>query len=176
MAIRADSYSSTSEVKAFTRHLLDGQSTYNSTTRPTLTELEKFIDRASGVLNLAIANSGFAPSAVRANSTAKLSADDWTTARASEYAELSRRGVGYSEAEGSRTASFANLSKSAEQWVAANALGFVRLGVTQAYKMSDGLAFTGLSSTDNRADPDDSSLVQPFAKRGQFDNITDESE
>ena len=32
MTIRADSYSTTSEVKAFTRHLLDGQSTFNSTT------------------------------------------------------------------------------------------------------------------------------------------------
>jgi hypothetical protein len=53
MAIRGDSYSSTGEVKAFTRHLLNGQSNFNSTTRPTVTELEKFIDRASGVLNLA---------------------------------------------------------------------------------------------------------------------------
>jgi len=62
MAIRADSFSSTSEVKAFTRHLLDGQSAFNSTTRPTATELEKFIDRASGVLNVAIARAGFTPS------------------------------------------------------------------------------------------------------------------
>src|SRR5512145_2945202 len=108
MAIRADSYSSTSEVKAFTRHLLDGQSAFNSTTRPTGTELEKFIDRASGVLNLALGGGGFAPSSVIANSTAKLACDDWVTSRAAEYVELTQRGTGYSDAEGSRTAAFRN--------------------------------------------------------------------
>jgi hypothetical protein len=170
MAIRGDSYSSTSEVKSFTRHLLNGQSTWNSTTRPTLTDVEKFIDRASGVLNLALAAGGFTPSVVYANSTTKLAADDWTTARASEYAELTHRGVGYSDAEGSRTAAFRNLTKSANEFVAANSLGFVRLGVTQAYKMSDGLAFTGMDAQSERSDPDDTSRAQPFATRHQFDN------
>ena len=46
MTLRLDSYASVAEVTAFTRHLLDGQSAFNSTTRPTVTELEKFIDRA----------------------------------------------------------------------------------------------------------------------------------
>jgi len=172
MTIRTDSYSSTSEVKAFTRHLLDGQSTFNTTTRPTATELEKFIDRASGVLNLAISGAGFAPSAVRGNSTAKLAADDWVTVRSAEYVELTQRGVGYSDAEGSRTASFRNLYKSAEEFIKLNSLGFVRLGVTQAYKMSDGLAFTGLDAQADRTDKDDSGLEQPFAQRHQWDNET----
>jgi hypothetical protein len=170
MAIRGDSYSSTSEVKAFTRHLLNGQTAFNSTTRPTSTELEKFIDRASGVLNLALAAGGFTPSVVYVNSTTKLACDDWTTARAAEYAELTHRGVGYSDAEGSRTAGFRNLHKSANEFVAANSLGFVRLGVTQAYKMSDGLAFTGLDAQSERVDPDNSSLEQPKFTRGQFDS------
>lgn len=170
MSIRADSYSSTSEIKAFTRHLLDGQTTWNSTTRPTLTEVEKFIDRASGTLNLALANAGFRPSAVIANSTAKLACDDWTTARASEYAELVHRGVGYSDEEGSRTAAFRNLSKSANDFVNMNSLGFVREGITQPYKMSDGLAFTGQDAQSARSDPQDTSLEQPVSKRHQWDN------
>ena len=61
MTLRADSYGSTGEVKAFTRHLLDGQTAFNSTTRPTQADLDKFIDRTSGVLNIALASSGFAP-------------------------------------------------------------------------------------------------------------------
>lgn len=170
MAIRADSYSSTSEVKAFTRHLLNGQSAFNSTTRPTGTELEKFIDRASGVLNLALAQAGFHPADVRGNSTAKLACDDWTTTRAAEYVELTQRGVGYSDAEGSRTASFTNLIKSAEQFTQLNRLGFVRLGVEQEYKLSDGLAFTGMDKQADRSDPQDTSMEQPFASRRQFDN------
>lgn len=171
MTIRADSYSSTAEVKAFTRHLLDGQSAFNSTTRPTGTELEKFIDRASGVLNLAISAGGFTPANIAANSTAKLACDDWVTARAAEYVEVTQRGVGYSEGEGSRTSAFRNLNKSANEFVSLNSLGFVRLGVTQSNKKSDGLAFTGLDAQADRSDPTDSSLEQPLFKRRIFDNV-----
>jgi hypothetical protein len=170
MAIRADSYSTTSEVKAFTRHLLDGQSTFNSTTRPTMTELEKFIDRASGVLNVAIAKAGFTPAGIRGNSTAKLAADDWVTDRAAEYVEITQRGAGYSDGEGSRTATFHNLSKDADQFIAINTLGFIRLGVEQTIKQSSGLAFTGLDAQKDRPDRTNESLEQPFAERGQFNN------
>ena len=169
MGIRADTFSSTAEVKAFTRHLLDGQNTFNSTTRPTVSELEKFIDRASGVLNVAIAQSGFTPSSVYANSTAKLACDDWVTTYATRYVELTQRGTGYSEAEGSRTASF-NLNKSANEFVKVNSLGFVSLGITQSRKMSDGLSFTGLTAQADRSDPDDTSLEQPQFVRKQWDS------
>lgn len=169
MAIRADSYSSTSEVKAFTRHLLDGQTSFNSTTRPSGTELEKFIDRASGVLNVSLAQVGFMPSAVVANSTAKLMCDDWVTNQAAKYVELTQRGTGYSDAEGSRIGAFKGLYKSADEFVGMNKLGMQRLGVTQAYKLSDGLQFTGLDAVVNRTDPTDESLAQPMFTRNQFE-------
>lgn len=170
MAIRADSFSSAAEVTAFTRHILDGQTAFNSTTRPTLTEVEKFIDRASGVLNLALAHHGFRPPVIIANSTAKLACDDFVTARSAEYVELTHRGAGYSDGEGSRTAAFRNLAKSANEFVALNSLGFIRLGVTQTNKLSDGLIFTGMDAQADRADPDDTTKEQPFAVRGQWDN------
>ena len=169
MAIRADSFSSSAEVTAYTRHLLDGQTAFNSTTRPSVTELEKFIDRASGVLNVALSGEGFSPSAVYGNSTAKLACDDWVTMKATKYVELTQRGTGYSVAEGSRTAAF-SIAKDAQEFAADNALGFVQLDITQGTKMSDGLAFTGLDAQKDRADRTDTSLVQPYADRNQFDN------
>lgn len=169
MAIRADSFSSTSEVKAFTRHLLDGQSAFNSTTRPTATDLEKFIDRASGLLNVAIASAGFTPSAIYANSTAKLSCDDFVTMQAAKYVELTQRGVGYGDGEGSRLAGF-DVGKSAAEFVDMNSLGFVRLGITQGRKLSDGLEFTAMDVQDDRSDPTNTALEQPFASRNQWDN------
>jgi len=169
MTIRADTFSSTSEVKAFTRHLLDGQTAFNGFTRPTAVELEKFLDKASGVLNTAIAGAGFTPSGVYANSTAKLSCDDWVTNYAVRYVELTQRGTGYNENEGSRTAAF-NMMKSANDFVKMNALGFVRLGISQGKKLSDGLSFTGLTVQSERSDPNDTSLEQPFATRRQWDN------
>jgi hypothetical protein len=58
MAIRADSWSSTTDVKSLVRHILDGETTFNTTTRPTNPEVEAFIDEASGLLNLALRSSG----------------------------------------------------------------------------------------------------------------------
>ena len=169
MAIRSDSYSSTAEIKAFTRHLLDGQTAFNSTTRPRVTELEKFIDKASGVLNLALSVGGFTPSAIYTNSTAKLACDDWVTNYAVRYVELTQRGTGYSEQDGSRSAAF-KMAKDATAFVKDMALGFVNIGVTQAVKKSDGLQFTGMTRQDQRADPTDTTKEQPVATRRQFDD------
>lgn len=172
MTIRGDSYSSTTEVLAMTRYLLAGQSAFNSTTKPTATEVEKFIDRASGILNVALTKAGFTAANIRANSTAKLTCDDWVTARATEYVELTKRGTGFNEAEGNRYIGFRNMHKSADDFASANSLGFKRLGITATFKASDGLAFTGLTAQADRLDPSDNTLEQPFFRRGQFDEPT----
>jgi hypothetical protein len=169
MAIRSDSYSSTAEVKAFTRHLLDGQTAFNSTTRPRVQELEKFIDKASGVLNVAVAQAGFSPQAVYSNSTAKLTCDDWVCNYAVRYVELTQRGTGYSEGEGSRTAAF-KMGKDAKDFVNMNSLGFVNLGITQNVRKSSGLQFTGLTEQSRRTDKDDATREQPFAQRHQWND------
>ena len=172
MTIRADSYSSTSEIKAFTRYLLQGQTSFNSTTQPTLTEVEKFIDRASGVLNVALAKVGLSGAAVRANSTAKLMCDDWVTAQGSMYVEMTQRGTGYSDREGNRSGYFSGLYAKADKFCKDNALGFKYLGVTQSVRQSQGLAFTGLTAQADRADQEDTSLAQPFFSRSLFDDRT----
>ena len=169
MTIRSDSFSSVSEVVAFTRHLLDGQATFNSTTRPTVTELEKFIDRASGLLNVALSSAGFTPNNVYANSTAKLACDDWVTNKAARYVELTQRGTGYSEAEGGRLPAFEILG-GADEFVKQNKLGFIQLGVSQSAKLSRGLSFTGLTAQDDRTDKDDTSPEQPVFNRKMFDS------
>jgi len=170
MAIRGDSFSSVNEVTAFTRHLLGGQSAYNSTTRPTATEVEKVIDRASGVLNVALASVGFNPSSVYANSTAKLACDDYVAQEASKQVEITQRGVGYSSQEGSRVSAFNMKRKSAMEFIQENKLGFIQLGIAQNYKASDGLAYTGLDAQDIRTDTDNSALEQPKFSRGQWDS------
>ena len=167
MTIRSDSYSSTGEVVAFTRHLLEGQSAFNSTTRPTSSEVERFIDRASGVLNVALVKAGL--SAPITNSTAKLSCSDWVTARAAEYVELTQRGAGFNSDENTRYVGFRNMSKSADAFAEENALGFKYLGVSVSHGVSDGLAFTGQDAAPDREDPEDTSLRQPLFRRGLFD-------
>lgn len=170
MAIRSDSFSSVDEVTAYTRHLLAGAAAFDDTTRPSRTEVEKFIDRASGKLNVAIASEGFSPSSVYANSTAKLACDDWVTLKSAEYVEITQRGTGYSAMEGSRIGAFEKLLADANDFICSMALGFRRLGISEADRLSDGLQFTGLTVQENRADPDDSTLEQPKFTRGQWDN------
>lgn len=168
MSIRGDSYGTIAEVLAYTRHLMDGQSTFNSTTRPTITEVEKFVDRASGVLNGALNTRGLTTPVT--NTTAKLALDDWVVSRATEYVELTQRGAGFSGEEGSRTVMFANMSVDALAFVKSNELGWKRLGVAEGHRLSEGLAFTGQTIQADRADPDDTTLEQPKFLRGQWDN------
>lgn len=170
MAIRADSYGSVAEVLAFTRHLLDGELTFNTDTRPTLTEVEKFIDRASGQLNVALAGRGF--SVPITNSIAILSCADWVVARTAEYVELTQRGVGYSDQEGSRTTAFRNLHKSAADFAKESEYGFKVLGVAVGRAKSAGLAFTGMPAQDQRPDRDNTALEQPIFSRHLGDDPT----
>lgn len=162
------SYSSVGEVLAFTRYLLGGQTTFNTTTQPTATEVQKFIERASNVLDVALSGQGITTPVNVA--TARGACDDWVTARAAEYVELTQRGAGYSDAEGNRHSAFRNMHKAAADFAKENKLGFVRLGVTAGHGLSEGLQFTGQTAQADRADPDDTSLEQPMFKRNLFNN------
>ena len=168
MAIRGDSYGSLSEVAAITRHLLRGQSTYNSTTTPSQTEVETFIDRASSALNVAIRVRGLTTPI--SNSTSKLDCDNWVVGKSAEFVELVLRGAGSREQTGtSRFQFMSGLSEDANEFVSLNSLGWIRLGVAESNRMSDGLVFTGETAQADRLDPKDTSLEQPAFKRDLFD-------
>lgn len=170
MTIRSDSFSSVSEVLGFTRWFLDGQSAFNAGTRPTLTEVEKFIDRASALLNVAIdANSTLSASDITHtdvynNAVTKLACDDWVTQQAVKYVHYTSR----------NTAIFSDQNEtfkmdSAAEFVEMMALGFSR-DISGESELSNGLQFTAMDIQSNRADPVDSSKEQPKFTRGLFDN------
>jgi len=165
MAIRADSFSSVDEVRGFTRHLLDGHSTFDANTRPTITEVEKFIDRVSALMNVALAAAGFTPSAVYGNAVSKLACDDWVTQQAVKYVHYTQRNTGiFSEKD--------EVFKmdDVHEFVEGMAPGLVVIGVSQGNPMSDGLTFTGIDAQNIRSDPSDTSKEQPLFTRRLFDN------
>ncbi len=141
MAIGANSYSTPDDVLAFTRHLLDGESGFNSTTRPSLTEVEGMIDRASAALNLALCGEGLRIPITQAD--AKLACDEWTTARVVGMVELTRQAQGWSGDAGSRAEGFLHLVTSAQDFAAENGPAFKRIGCAVADVASEGLAFVG---------------------------------
>jgi hypothetical protein len=166
MTLRADSYGTVAEVRALTRHLLDGSETFDTETRPTIDDVETFIDRASGMLNAALASQGFTVPIT--NSTAMLACDEWVVTQSARAVELTQRGTGYSEAEGSRLAGFSQ--KSAMAWVKDMAAAFQGLGLsTSGNPAHEGLVYTGLNVYADRSDATNTSYEQPKFRRGQFD-------
>ena len=158
-------YSSLCEITALVRHLLDGQSAFNSTTRPTVSEVRMFMERASNELNVALAGEGF--SVPITNQVAKSACDNWVTMQAAFYAELTQRGVGFNGEEGTR---LAGINHNAHEFAKQNAKGFQLLGASRTTKLSSGIAFTGETAPADRSDPDDTSLAQPKFRRGLFDD------
>jgi len=170
MAIRSDSYSSIDEIAAYTTHLMDGSADFDANTRPSRAQVEKFIDRASGILNVVLRGSGL--SVPVTNSTAVLACDEWVTNQATAYVELAQRGAGFDGSENTRPGSFLKLNEKAADFAAMMIPGFIKLGVTQSEKASDGLQFTGLDVREDRSDPDDTSLRQPVFERGKWEDTT----
>lgn len=171
MAIRGDSYGTIAEVVPLVRYLLDGQVSFSNATVPTQGEVEKFIDRASGVLNIALKQAGFTTpiNSTNANSTAKLVCDDWVVAEAAAMVEMTKIGVGYGDLTGSRAGAFRGLHERARQFVNDNALGLKFEGATVTRKVSDGLQYTGLDAESQRSDPTDSTVEQPKFRRKLHD-------
>ncbi len=151
MTLRSDSYGTVAEVRALTRHLLDGAATFSSQTRPTLADVEQFIDRWSAVLNTALV--GLDVIVPVENEIVALACSHWVVRQAAAEVELTQRGAGYSELESSRLAG-AGL-ESVEVIAARVVRALAQLDGSAAPVVSRGLIFTGTS-------------VAVFA-RGQFD-------
>lgn len=170
MTIRGDSFSSVADVVTLTRHLLNGQTTFNSTTRPTVTEVEGFIDECSGMLNLSLRGAGFAPSAVYANSTAKQAMDSWVRLKTVSFVNFAQPYQGLNGMQDSPADLFANMLGDASKFVQSYKFALINAGISQAVKASDGLQFTGQTVQSDRSDPSDTSMEQPKFTRGMFDN------
>ncbi len=168
MTIGDNSYGTLDEVVALTRIYLQGEPTFNTNTIPPGADVETFIDRASGVLNLALSNAGFAIPVSQAD--AKLACDDWVVGMAAAYVELSQPYTGADPQENKRSGLLSRLSKEAAKFVKDNQAGFANLGVAQTADDSNGLIFTGMTTEADRVDPDDASIAQPKFSRGQFDS------
>jgi hypothetical protein len=169
MAIRGDSFSSVADIAAINRFVLENTSQFNSSTLPTHSEVEGFIDEVSGVLNVAISGGGFTPANIKANSTAKLSCDSFVRGYVSKYVQLSQPVNSIGE-ENEMAALKSVLAAKAHDFVDIMLPGWKKLGITVSDNVSDGLKFTGETIQADRTDPDDSTLEQPKFSRGQWDS------
>lgn len=161
-------YGTVAEVEAFQKSRKKAQVNFNSSTHPTLTEVETFINRLSAQLNLCLAGEGF--EIPLSHTVSRMAMADWTVKKAAEYVELT--GLGGATLGGrdqDRPNRFGTLAGEACRFVAHMAGGLVALGETRrAETPGEHLVFTGQAATADRADPSDTSLRQPRFTRGQF--------
>jgi len=165
MTLAANSYGTVAEVEALTKHLLDGASSFDATTTPKLTEVEAIIDRVSGVLNTALAATGF--SVPLSNATAILACDDWVVRWSIQQLRKAYPHLGIGEQE---TPEQGDIFQSALDFVSMYKLAFKNLGETVDDATSSGLVFTGLKKHSERTDPDNTTYEQPKFRRGYFEN------
>ena len=164
MAIRDDSYGSVAGVMALTRHLLDGAATFSNITRPTLTEVESFIDRWSAVLNVALLAVGV--TAPVEHEVARLAADQFVIRQAAAEVELTHRGAGWGDVENDRPRAL--MMSDAKQTAAQIAAALAAVDDPDATRhAADGLSYTGLTPRSQRTA--DSGFEQPMFRRGLFD-------
>lgn len=164
MAIRSNSYGSVAGVEAVTRQYAG--SAYTTSTRPKLAEVEKFIDRVSGILNVLLAKAGFSISVTQAD--ARLALDDFVVYWATMYCHSANRAGPFSpeRREVRGELSFSAILKEAEAFIKGNALGFERLGATREYKQADGLYAGGISVDEKDSFEDDTDRELPSFARG----------
>jgi len=158
VALGSNSYGTVAEVGALTPlYATATGTTYDATTRPTITQVEKFIDRVSAIVNVLLAEAGFAVPVTQAD--AKLALDEFVVMQAAHLAAYANgAGPFVSGGEEMRyTTPTRVITKDAELFIADHADGFEALGATRIRTLT-----YGLECRTQTADGDD--IHPPFSR------------
>lgn len=121
MALDANTYGTVAGVAAYVRHRANAASTFDAATRPTLTEVEAFLDQCSDVLNGWLAQSGYVIPVTHADGVRVLAR--YAQLGAAGHVELSLRPGGYdADDENRRENKFLDMFMMAEAYIAGGAL------------------------------------------------------
>jgi hypothetical protein len=164
MAIGANSYGSVAEVAALTPHYATATgNTFDADTTPTLTQVEKFIDRVSAILNVLLAEAGFSVAVSQAD--AKLALDQFTVMQAAHLVEFANgAGPFISGGEEMRyTTPTRVILRDAELFIEKHAAGFEALGAARTRHLTDGL--------ECRTEDDAGDAIEPVFQRKMMGNV-----
>ena len=139
MPIDSHSYSSVAAVAALAPLYTDA-GVFTATTRPTLTQVERFIDQVSGAVNVLLAAQGFEIPITQAD--AKAAIDGFVALEAVSYVEYANSaGPWVVDSQQMRASSPARIVlRDVEAFIASQALGFEALGATRTRTLTAGLA------------------------------------
>ena len=158
----AKSYGSISEVEALVgRYTSSGD--FTSSTRPTLAQVERFIDRISAIVNVLLAEQGFSVPVTQVD--AKLALDEFVVQEAVQLCHAANGAGAF--APGSRElrnqTPFQIITKEAEEFITQHAAGLEALGATRSRHLTYGLAC--------RTVDDAGEDIVPIFSRKQMGNV-----
>ena len=162
MTIGANSYGSVTGVAGLVPRYTVGQ-TFDTTTRPTATQVESYIDSVSGIVNSMLAQSGF--TIPIANDSVKDALDLFVNDEVGSIAEgINGAGrFGPRATDGVIPNRFKLLFEDVKLFIVGNADGFERLGAARQFSFTSGLAFR---DTDESGD-----ATNPIFQRSAFGNV-----
>ena len=167
MAIGSNSYGSVAEVAALTPHYATATGgTFDADTTPTLTQVEKFIDRVSGILNVLLAKAGF--SIPVSQTDAKLALDQFVVMQVAHLVEFANgAGPFISGGEEMRYGTPTRvIMRDAELFIEQNGAGFEQLGATRTRHLTDGL--------ECRTEDDAGDTIEPVFQRKMMGNVIED--
>lgn len=163
MALDSTSYGSVVGVAAHVKHLTNAVGSFDTQTRPTLTEVESFLDQVSDVLNGWLARAGYTIPVSQENAARVLAR--YANLGAAGHCELAQRNSGYSpDNENERENEFFALFKLAESYIESGALAALGAAVASdsAPPLLSGLRIGGGTSSGQ--------ALTPMFSRGMFGN------
>ena len=162
MSIGANSYGDTGEIAALVPKYATASTVFDTTTRPTLLQVESLVDQVSAVVNIILAEFGFAVPVSEA--TAKLALDLFVNEETAALVEgingIGRFGPTAPDQRGRGRGRYALILDDVRAFIEGQALGLELLGATRTRDNSSGLAFR---DTDTSGDS-----TAPLFQREQF--------
>ena len=142
------SYGSVDGVLAYTRHLIEAGTTYSTTTRPTLAEVETFLAQRSAILDGCLAANGYVVPVPVSATSARLVLDMYANMGAAGDAELSMRSAGSNgEDENARENKFLMTFDQGCAYIASGAFAALGAPSAGASKAISGLYVGGRTRT-----------------------------
>ena len=159
MSIGASSYGSVAEVQAFVKKYTASGS-FTTGTHPTLAQVEGFIDKISGLVNVLLSEMGFTVPISQAD--AKLALDLFVVEEAAALCEAANASGRFFSEGATGTGVFQHIQADTEVFIKAHATGFERLGATRGRSATYGM---GWWDTDDAGD-----AIEPIFSREMFGN------
>lgn len=153
MSLDAHSYGSPGGVAGLTPRLANALGEFDVTTNPTLNMVETFLDEVSGMLNVLLAEQGFATPVTQAD--CRMVLDLFANQEAAAICEGVRGSgrFGPNVGKGTPKGRFAIIGDDAAKFIEAYAAGFERLGAARIQGRLDGLAYRATDRAGNAVPP-----------------------